>query len=111
MNWLWFELYSTFLYVTGMRDRLRCPSCASVGTYKPRGSGMDRWLGKDTRAVHRWLCKFCGFYRGPEKDVSKAYPSSKGQWQLEDDGTLLRTPKEALQLAYKPYTAPWPWRG
>lgn len=52
-----------FLRIFGIRDRLRCPNCHSVGTWKPHGGWLDF---KDTRKVRRWLCKWCGFYVGPE---------------------------------------------
>ena len=33
-----------------MRDRLRCPKCEKVGTWKPH------------EPPRRWLCKWCGWY-------------------------------------------------
>lgn len=56
-----------FSRIIGMRDRLRCPSCGAVGTWKPHGGWLDY---KDTASKRRWLCKWCGFYRGWFDDVA-----------------------------------------
>ena len=53
------QLYD-FLRLIGLRDRLRCPNCFSVGTWKPHGGWLDF---EDERPVRRWLCKWCGFYQ------------------------------------------------
>lgn len=69
------------LRLVGLRDRLRCPECKRVGTFKPHGTWWDRWRDGD-RQVRRWLCKWCGFYVGPEGTIY-AFPSRRtGCWVL-----------------------------
>ena len=45
--------------IIGIRDRLRCPHCDAVGTWKPHGGWIDRAKG-DNAGVRRWMCKWCG---------------------------------------------------
>jgi hypothetical protein len=102
------ELATSLNYI-GMRDRLRCPHCHKVGTWKPHGGWWDRRHG-DTRAVRRWLCKWCGYYVGPEGE-RQAYPSQEhGAWALTEWGfTHEPTPAEAIEEFYgRPVD---PWRG
>ena len=112
-----------FLIITRLRDRLRCPVCSAVGTYKPHAPGDGRpW---------RWMCKWCGFYKGPEGMGKLCCPSPTfGCWIFKDqqDGFKGATPEIAVEeranfdagvarrlvdrdkaatLDYKP----WPWRG
>ena len=66
------------------RNRLRCPRCSAVGTWKPHGTVFDR---QDRRKVVRWLCKWCGLYRGPEgQDLQCELPNhcnpNEFGWQL-----------------------------
>lgn len=61
-NPIWHQVMD-FSRLVGLRDRLRCPYCDAVGTWKPHGGWLDF---ADQRKVRRWLCKFCGAYRGPE---------------------------------------------
>lgn len=68
MNPIIHQLFD-FLRVLGMRDRLRCPECGAVGTWKPHGGWLDR---TDERRVRRWLCKWCGYYVGPEGEKQAA---------------------------------------
>lgn len=69
------------LRLVGLRDRLRCPECRKVGTFKPHGTLWDRRYHGDRR-VRRWLCKWCGFYTGPEGRLY-AFPSQvTGAWAL-----------------------------
>src|ERR1700676_1134802 len=62
------------LMLIGMRDRLRCPECRAVGTWKPHGGwfeSIDNWrtgmrarvktLGAQYATNRRWLCKYCGY--------------------------------------------------
>lgn len=65
----------------GLRDRLRCPKCRAVGTYKPHGGIVDRLAG-DKRAVRRWMCKHCGLYYGPEGRLQVFPNIEKGYWDL-----------------------------
>lgn len=100
------------LRLVGMRDRLRCPECEAVGTWKPHGGFWDRHLGD--RPVRRWLCKWCGLYVGPEGSL-RAFPDpARGFWTLprpwdpEAPDRRLRTPAEVLETHL---SATWPWRG
>jgi rubredoxin len=89
----------------GMRDRLRCPSCHAVGTWKPHGDLVSRIRYGD-RPVRRWMCKWCGRYEGPE-GVTKAWPRSETKvWVVEAPDFKDRepTPRELVAPT-------WPWRG
>ena len=93
-------LYDALRFV-GMRDRLRCPKCGSVGTWKPHGGIFDR---EDVRKVRRWLCKWCGHYVGIE-GVRQATlgPHCWHLSQLPYEGDA-DTPQKRCNGA-------WPWRG
>lgn len=94
---------------TGIRDRLRCPECGAVGTYKPHGGLLDR---EDVRKVRRWLCKWCGYYVGPEGVRWAVVDTQQRSWTLLDDltsGELGLTPADAMKASPIPNT--WPWRG
>ena len=95
---LWLNVLDGVLRITGMRDRLRCPKCGAVGTWKMHGTYLDR---EDTRKEIRQMCKWCGHYVGPE-GVKKAAPCSKGYWALT--GRCNKTPMEKC-------IGVWPWRG
>lgn len=72
----WFNIvHQSFdlLRLIGMRDRLRCPKCKSIGTYKPHGGWLD--IG-DTVDRRRWLCKWCGFFLS----VKYVYGEVEVQW-------------------------------
>lgn len=92
------------LRLLGLRDRLRCPECRAVGTWKPHGSWWDVRRG-DIRGARRWLCKCCGLYLGPE---GKAYcwPSAESRVWMLPDGEKQPTPYEVLLEVRL-----WPWRG
>lgn len=100
----------------GLRDRLRCPECHKVGTWKPHGTLFDRWRDGD-REVRRWLCKWCGFYVGPEGRLY-AFPSRvTGAWALpgwQDRSKVIPTdlpvepvPSKVLYDAYDRVVNPW----
>lgn len=55
----WLPLIDFAVRVFGVRDRLRCPCCKAIGTWKPHGGFFD---SSDTYRVPRWLCKWCGLY-------------------------------------------------
>ncbi len=94
------------LHWTPIRDRLRCPSCKAVGTWKPHGSLVARWIYKDI-SVRRWLCKWCGYYTGPRGRVV-AYLGEK-VWELpEIDKERGRTPAEVVKAELGKV---WPWHG
>lgn len=96
-----------FARFIGMRDRLRCPMCHAVGTWKPHGGWMDF---ADERKVRRWLCKWCGWYHGPEGYAWAEISEVNGVWTLEDESQLddigycRDTPKRRACNAN-------PWRG
>lgn len=105
-----------FLIVTRLRDRLRCPECGAVGTYKLHAPGNGRpW---------RWLCKWCGFYRGPEGTGKLCCPSPTFRcwiFKSQPEGFKGKTPEEmifrecVIQSVVAgenptPYKV-WPWRG
>jgi len=63
MNKYWFIIKHQFfdcLRFIGMRDRLRCPSCKAVGSWKPHGG----WFDESKESGRRWLCKYCGYFFG-----------------------------------------------
>ena len=116
-----------FLIATRLRDRLRCPNCGAVGTYKLHAP-PPKW---------RWLCKYCGYYR--DKDgVRACVPSPTfGCWIFADqeEGFKGKTPKTTVEhqsamdwtvagsqgklrlqtVTNGPYEVQtyhvWPWRG
>ncbi len=99
------HLFFDTLRLVGMRDRLRCPECKAVGTYKPHG-GI--WDTTDERRERRWMCKWCGHYEGPE-GISRARPNPKGYWDLETTANCVefhtwKTPRELVAPIN-------PWRG
>lgn len=109
MNTIRHQLYD-FLRLVGMRDRLRCPRCRKVGTWKPHGAWPKDW---DDRPVRRWLCKWCGHYVGPEGEKQARVHPSRGWWLLDDDeawktGT---TPERMMADAWPNDNPPNPWRG
>ncbi len=96
-----------FLRLIGMRDRLRCPACKGVGCWKPHGGWLDR---EDERKVRRWMCKWCGFYRGPEGAGVNQVTLGKTCWELLDrykyyyGQVEIKTPEIMCDGAF-------PWRG
>ncbi len=101
---LWFVL----TYYTGLRDRLRCPSCKAVGTWKMHGSLVERWIYKDI-AVRRWLCKWCGHYIGPRGRTVAYLATESMVWALPEPGVEREaTPAETLREAMG---KAWPWKG
>jgi hypothetical protein len=106
------------LTLIGMRDRLRCPSCRAVGTWKPHGTILARLVHQD-RPARRWMCKWCGLYVGPE-GIIKAFPDlERGWWTLpnwSDPGAPEKpgsTPQDVVAeaLVQKSGKPVWPWRG
>lgn len=89
------------LRVIGMRDRLRCPECRAVGTYKPHGGWLDRVAG-DKRAVRRWMCKYCGLYYGPEGRLTVFPNIEQKYWDLPTNATganVGETPRVIMKRA------------
>ena len=97
------QLYD-FLRLIGMRNRLRCPICAAVGTWKPHGGWLDF---EDERKVRRWLCKWCGYYVGPEGH--KQAILGKTCWELDETGFYIdgTTPKNVVYKQYCREINPW----
>jgi hypothetical protein len=96
----------------GLRDRLRCPSCRSVGTWKPHGTFSERIFHKD-RPVRRWLCKYCGHYIGPEGAI-RAFPDmERGFWSLprQWDSAAPEAPRPTPADVLKESIGAWPWAG
>jgi len=61
----------------------------------------------DIRKVRRWMCKYCGFYEGPEgKGMMVAPNLSKHYWDFKGD--TAPTPKEIIAAHLKSI---WPWSG
>lgn len=74
------DLLFVVLKITTLRDRLRCPRCSKVGTWKIHGGLM----GDGNRdKVRRWLCKWCGHYIGPEGIQQAVIDPKRGHWTLE----------------------------
>jgi hypothetical protein len=110
--------------VAGLRDRLRCPDCRRVGTWKPHGGvvdalvdwkdlrtgRMDHGLYRRLRTTRRWLCKWCGHYTGPE-GAMRGWPSPvEGCWVLgiDEDEPPGLTPEDAVAEMLGSVN---PWRG
>lgn len=110
-----------FLIVTRLRDRLRCPNCKAVGTYKLHAPGP----GYPQGVPWRWLCKWCGWYRDEDKSGLLCYPSSsKKCWVFyldkHEENLIVsefytmkpRPPAEVLEVYNElAYSNVWPWRG
>lgn len=115
------ELFYALRFV-GLRDRFRCPECRAVGTWKPHGGVVDKVYdritapGETYRTTRRWLCKYCGFYEGPEGQL-RAHPDRERPWWVlpapHDPESLpeneLPTPEEIVKTGYD--KSVWPWRG
>ena len=121
------QLYD-FSRLIGLRDRLRCPECKAVGTYKPHGGWLDFKDKRQTyldrgvyvaRKKRRWMCKWCGGYRGPEKDLRYALPNiDEGCWTHPEQTGVVTTPQRQHNNAYRELLSrdlqrwiPWPWEG
>lgn len=107
-------------YYSGLRDRLRCPRCTAVGTWKMHGTWWERWRYGDI-ALRRWGCKFCGHW------IAKGWVSPKGQvhagriqafplsqeglrvWAYPDS-SIEREPTPAESL-HATMGRTWPWHG
>lgn len=77
-----FFFMSPIIRILGVRNRLRCPRCQSVGTWKPHGG----WLWQsDKISGKRWLCKYCGLYYGYNYGIRQAFcDPNLGCWRIED---------------------------
>lgn len=109
-----------FLRLVGLRDRLRCPNCKAVGTWKPHGGWLDKlvdWRDDVANEVtafgavyatdRRWLCKYCGYnvYAG---GVEHCAPNGKTRvWDVYGPDSLPTPFSAVTQVLGKV----WPWRG
>ena len=121
---LWHQCFDMFMLV-GLRDRLRCPCCDAIGTWKPHGGWCDKITdrlpteksrkfftliaqsGARYATERRWVCKYCGFTH----DVSGTHMGApNGKTKVWDNigPNSLPTPKEAVE---KLCSTAWPWRG
>jgi hypothetical protein len=92
--------------LTGMRERLRCPHCTAVGTFKMHGDLRSQLRGD--RPARRWMCKYCGYYLGPE-GRTQVFPSSVTKaWIGPGGGEREPTPSEAVMDRMGRV---WPWFG
>ncbi len=106
------QLYD-FSRLIGLRDRLRCPDCKAVGTFKPHGGWLDF---EDKRKERRWMCKWCGGYSGPEPGLLRVLPNLlEGCWTNPSQVGTVATPQTAHNSHFwketRPCWTPWPWAG
>lgn len=81
-----------------LRGRLRCPSCAVVGTWKPYG-----YWWKD-RNVKRWLCKWCGYYEGVDGRKWCVMDKDKGCWVFAEECPDGRSSEQICsELKFNPF--------
>jgi hypothetical protein len=113
---LWWNIKHQFfdwMMIVGLRDRLRCPQCKAVGTWKPHGGWMD-WEDRRGRKHRRWLCKWCGYYEGMEGKGHLCYPSKlKGCWAFFSDPYAKddRDQRVPEEIRLREFPNVWPWRG
>jgi hypothetical protein len=92
--------------VVGLRNRLRCPECGAVGTYKPHGGIVDRLAG-DKRAVRRWMCKHCDLYYGPEGRL-RVFPNVEMKyWDVPANATATNVGETPQALLKRAKLNPW----
>lgn len=109
------QLYDSLILV-GMRDRLRCPKCGAVGTWKPHGGWFERWQnfrqgmrqkveanGARYATDRRWLCKYCGYNLAKDGQHWCGIDKQKKVWAVRGKG-IDPPPKEIIDPV-------WPWRG
>ncbi len=102
----WIHEAATALRVIGLRDRLRCPECHGVGTWKPYG-------GRDG-TPRRWLCQWCGYYLTRVTEETQCYFDKNVHEWLEASATPgSTTPQLVLDCrrSLPDDVYPWPWRG
>lgn len=105
----------------GWRDRMRCPRCTAVGTWKMHGTWWERWRFGDI-ALRRWGCKWCGHWiakgrpNGPNGAVYNgrivAFPLSQEGLKVwaYPDPSIQREPTPA-EVLYAGMGRTWPWYG
>ena len=88
-----------------LNDRLRCPSCGKVGTFKAHGGWVD---SIDARGVRRWLCKWCGYYESKLEGVRQCgVDLEKRVWALDQDLPIILTPQSELARSLIHQSDPW----
>lgn len=110
------DVWFLVTYYTGLRDRMRCPRCTSVGTWKMHGTWFERWRFGDI-ALRRWGCKYCGHWIAKGRPGGQVYngriqafPSIEGGvWAFPEPGTG-RDPTPA-EVVYASMGRTWPWNG
>lgn len=100
---------ASWLRFVGLRDRLRCPNCRAVGTWKPHGC----WGAGDLEPrPRRWLCKWCGYFESARDGIQWCAPDQVAQvWKYHQDiepPQRPTTPEAAIQRALG---RTWPWKG
>lgn len=122
-RWSWRETvkhqFFDFLLLVDLRDRLRCPKCKAVGTWKPHGGWCDNisgwWQDHAARlrpgviyaTSRRWVCKYCGYIRDDHGE-RQGYPNKvKGVWDAQCANSS-PTPYERVNGEGDKV---WPWRG
>lgn len=112
------DLWFLTTYYTGLRDRMRCPRCTSVGTWKMHGTWWERWRFGDI-ALRRWGCKYCGHWIAKGTPNGQVYNGRIQAFPLSQEGLRVwaypdpsierePTPGEAL---YASMGRTWPWNG
>lgn len=93
------------------RDRLRCPTCKSIGTWKPH-------LGTpgDPLTPDRWLCKWCGIGWDHNGKFTAYISAEHGCWRrtrwLGDDQVVEAWTRRPIAWCEKANGAPVsPWKG
>lgn len=103
---------------TRMRDRMRCPRCTAVGTWKMYGTWWHRWRYGDV-ALRRWGCKFCGHWLAKGNPHGQAFNGRIQAFPLSQEGLKVwaypdpsverePTPAETLHAIMD---RTWPWGG
>jgi hypothetical protein len=64
-----------------MGQRKRCPKCGAIGTWRVHSPSIDTKSGGGARPV-RWLCKWCGWYFGPDFTGQAIADHDQGCWTL-----------------------------
>jgi hypothetical protein len=87
-------------------NRLRCPRCGAVGTWKPREPVRDERSG--AMRPFRWLCKWCGYYDGPEGQKQCCVDTVDRVWKFSEEADTHLTPRRAVRQSA--ISNAWPWR-
>lgn len=97
----WLQVIDFVTRVTGTRNRLRCPRCHAIGTWKPHGGILEPLSNYH---VPRWLCKWCGLYfRGDLPRIIGEAHLGETCWE-EGKG---ETPMSRCTRADGSYLDPW----